>query len=384
MFDLKLTASDFGSNESHDANGFQSIAVQVRTWLSSTPEPSALVSNPAALELALAAYLKNRDVELLTLVQAAFARAGVAEPARMTLSELAGLVRLNLFLAQLTALPEYQDNARRWLHAAAALFDEELGYFKRTPAAESHVLFTDENVKLAEVFYCGWRVLDEPQLRPFAGIVLEQVSDLFDANAGLYQRAELSGGARSETGNLNAYASAIQMFLTAGETTARGTYISRARILADYLIQHTLAIENAGLARALLRLEQFTSEPMYRRAAQDMLKQIREKVELGVSAAEYGLAVQELEQFPLHIAILGDVENDPNASEMWDAALKQYAPARAIEVLNPSRQTARIQQLGYLASDMSALGYVCVGPVCLPPVRSAAALRETIARVRAN
>ncbi|HZQ10682.1 MAG TPA: hypothetical protein VFD70_29160 [Anaerolineae bacterium] len=386
MFDLQLTASEPDASDSGNANLIQDTLRQVKVWLRSHPTPSSLYANLPALELALAAHLKNQDTELFALVRDALARLNQnVEPTQLSLEGLAALILLNLRTDQRIGTTEFQSAAQGLLAEGLARFDSQLEYLKASVSDNSQVFHAEGNAKLGEAFYLAWRVLDDQALRSPAGDVLGQVSTLFDPLFHLYREA-LPPTNGNESQRLSTIAAAIQLFLTASETTGRATYIIRACFLADSFLRQTdtegsVTQDRVALARALNRLEQFTSKPEYRRAAQDILKAIRESnPPQGLDAASYALAVQEWEQFPLHIVIISNKEDDENANAMWRAALNEYASTRAIELLDPTRHTARIKTLGYAVAHDSALAYICIGPVCLPPVRSAQDLQRAVER----
>ncbi len=380
MFDFQLGASEL-LPEPFAPTFFAETVARVCVWLESQPDTQSLLNHLPALELALAAHVKNHDTELLTLTTRALERINADANFEVVTNEmLAAIILLNLRVFQVNHDAKFQDAAQGTTRVATRRFDDKLDFFKTDT---SQVFYTDANARLGEAFYFAWRVLDDQTLRPMAGAILGQVGDLFDGNAGLYQHAELPDGARSETQSLGAYTAALQMFLTASETTARRTYMPRASILADFAlanlnIETALWIERAKFADALLRLEQFTNDLRYRDTAREILKNALGEGEPNITAAPLALAVEHAEHFPLHIVLIGDVETDENAKALWFAALNEYASSRAIEILHPIQHTVRIQQLGYFASDQNALAYICSGLVCLPPVSSVEAFKSAM------
>jgi hypothetical protein len=382
MFDLNLAVP--AARDLPDAKIFARTSGHVRQWLETKPHAQVLAAHAPALELALAAHVKNQDPVLLALVQDAVSRVN-AELAleNMALDALASWITLNVHLFQFTHAAPYQDAARRLTQHGVTRFDETHGMFHADASDEANVFCAGANARMAEAFYLAWRVLDDQTLRPPAGDVLGQVGDAFTVGEGLYERVHLPDGVRSDPRNMATYAAAMQMFLTATETTGRGTYLGRARILADFVLAKGLAEMNhlafdarARLADALTRLFQFTHADVYQEAADALLRETTD-VPPGIDAANFALAVEHAVDFPLHIVIIGDVGGDANAQALWNVALNAYASARAIEVLDPQQHAARIQTLGY-AHGEGAMAYVCRGPVCLPPVHSAEQLREML------
>lgn len=227
-----------------------------------------LLDELRALELALATDVKNHESDGLARTAAAVERLNEsAKPAELANETLAALVVLNLHVFQVRHDTRFEAAARRVIETANTRWNDELRFFQ-VSTQRSNVFWTAANAKLGEALYAAWRVLEEQTLRPKAGEILGHVSDLFALDTGLCQYAELPDGATGDTKQLDAYAAAIQMFLTASETTGRGTYIARACIAANFALDR-LDVESAppnertALADALVRLERLTGEGRY-------------------------------------------------------------------------------------------------------------------------
>ncbi len=360
---------------------------QVRLWLRSNPDSAALLANLPGLELALAAHVNNQDTELRDLAARTAQRLySVLEPETLSTDILAALIPLYLRLFQGLGGDAFRDAARQLAQHAQTRYDDEHEIF-RAENTFSPLVVTDANARLTDAFYFAWRVLDDAALRAQAGQVLSQVSALFEPNEGLYQFADWFTGTRTEPRRPATFAAAIQMLLTASETTARATYLSRALILAAFALDQLQSeIKTAPpaariqFAQALTRLAQFADNPVYGDASRDILAAL--DVRAAPQSADYALALEHAAHFPLHLVVVGDVERDPNAQQLWRTGLNLYASARAIEVLDPQRRAARIQALGYEAAADTALAYLCLGSVCLPPVRSTAELVSAVQRMR--
>lgn len=391
MFDLRMGASE-PEPVALDTTLVGETVRRVREWLETAPEADALWKHLPALNLALAAHLKKRDDDLIGLVRRAVDRLnGAKDRDEQGNGTLADLILLNVRLAQsggeATSKVGYTRQAWRAIEVAKSRYDEKLGFFRTGASDASNVFYTAGNARLAEAFYFVWRVLDEPELRPMAGEVLGHVSRMFDPNAALYADDETPDGDPEEAQRLETCAAAMQLFLTASETTGRRTYMTRASIVADFVSQkfdvgQASAPERAAYAEALSRLEQFCGEAKYGRMAREILEQELRHATPGIETAPLALAVEHAEHFPLHVVILGDVENDEIARALWVAALRERSSTRAIEVLHPVQNAARIEQLGYSMAGPGAVAYICIGPVCLPPVSTPGAFHSMVARTR--
>ncbi len=64
-----------------------------------------------------------------------------------------------------------------------------------------------------------------------------------------------------------------------------------------------------------------------------------------------------------------------------NAALHEYAPAKVVELVDPVRDAARLDALGYPPPSDGAQAYVCIGETCLPPVSEPREIAMGIARV---
>lgn len=385
-----------GMRAQAESSFFGDTVSSVRSWLTTIANEDGLANSRTGLvstelpafEFALAAYVKNHDADLLELTCAAAVRlnasAKLDELANETLAEW---IALNLHLFQVSRDARFEEEARRGIETANSRWDETLKFFKVSVRNTANVFWTLSNARLGEAFYVAWRVLNDPSVRDKAGEVLGRVSEGFEPGEGLYQRVELPGGVKSEAKQLGAYAAAMQMFLTASETTGRRTYMARAWMVADCALdtldlQSASSNECAAFADALVRLEQFSGESRFGERARNMLENAVSQARPDASNVSLTLAFEHAEHFPLHVVIIGDVDSDENARGLWLAALNEFASTRAIEVLHPAQHEARIRQLGYAASDKSALAYICSGTLCLPPVASVEAMSKAMEHIR--
>lgn len=282
-----------------DSNLRAAIENAAREWLAAGPGAAELAAHVPALHLAFEAYINNRDAGLWNLLQASIARVNeTLDPGTMPLEHLAALTGLNLRVWQVTDAGAYRDAASRLTLEMIARFDNEREMFHPNATDAPSLFCVSENARVAEVLYRAWRALDAAGARPVAGTVLGNVSDAFVPGEGLYQHVEMPGGARSDAQSAPAYANAVRMFLTATQTTGRGTYVSRASILADFILAQAWADpsqlafdERAALADAYARLYSFTHAEAYRDRAYGMLRETGD-VPLSVNAASYALAME--------------------------------------------------------------------------------------------
>ena len=140
--------------------------------------------------------------------------------------------------------------------------------------------------------------------------------------------------------------------------------------------------DNALAADSLLRLATLTGEDRWREVGLRALRSFAGAYrEWGQFAAPYARAVARAIAEPLHVVVTGPA-NDATATALWRAVLDDDDPAGVVERLDPARDRARMEQLGYLASIVAA--YVCVGTVCSAPIADVAVLRVELERARAR
>lgn len=282
-----------------DSNLRVVIENAAREWLAGGPGAADLAAHVPALHLAFETYINNRDAGLWNLLQESIARMNeTLDPGTMPLEHLAELTELNLRVWQVTDAGAYREAASRLTLEMIARFDNEREMFHPNASDAPSLFCVSENARAAEVLYRAWRALDAAGARPIAGTVLGNVSDAFVPGEGLYQRVEMPGGARSDRQYVRAYANAVQMFLTATQTTGRGTYVSRAGILADFILAQAWADpaqlafdERAALADAYARLYSFTHADAYRDGAFGLLRETGD-VPVSLNAASYALAME--------------------------------------------------------------------------------------------
>lgn len=274
--------------------------VQVaREWLAAQPDAAALAAHTPALELLFVAQRPSPDATSRDSLGMALARLNRdLDLPTLALTTLAALIDLNLRARHLTQTITYLDAARRLTAYALTRFDAEFSMFHADAADAPQRFQVDVNARMADTLYRAGRALEDATPSAIAGALLVNVSDAFVAGEGLYQFVVLPNGARGDAQNAAAYANAIQMFLTAGEITGRGTYSIRARVLADFILTQTWAdaraltlTQRALLADALTRLYVSARVEAYQNAARGWLSDAR-GASLELADAPFALALE--------------------------------------------------------------------------------------------
>ncbi len=141
--------------------------------------------------------------------------------------------------------------------------------------------------------------------------------------------------------------------------------------------------ENAAMARALIRLFRLTEMEKYREAAENTLAYFANDYErYSFTASDYARSVDELLNEPLHVRIVG-AANDARTRELQRTALNEYSPDRLVQLFDPTRDAARLAQLGY-PTDGAPQAYICIGSMCLPPVANSQAMQKAFENIKST
>lgn len=342
------------------------------------------------------------------------------------LEDNAKLLSVYVHAYQVSQKPLYLKVIRSSIaYVDTSLSDQERGGFYGSQDADEHfyALSAEERTKLPapyvdRMFYTDWNALmisaylaaanalpeaeshERERLSQIALRSLDRLwNEMYRGDHRFYHYAP-QGGKPQVPGLLSDIARATTAFVDAYQATGDNLYLDRAQILAGLALT-TLRDEetgtfwsetpdptpigllrvpdrsmsdNAAMADALVRLDWLTrdlqKDNRYQETARQALAFFATDYDrYGFMAADYALAVHHLLHEPVSIHIVGGVE-DARTLEMQAAALREFAPEKAIEVLDPIRDGTRISLLGY-PHEGAPRAYVCVGDKCLEPVEDA-------------
>jgi uncharacterized protein YyaL (SSP411 family) len=140
--------------------------------------------------------------------------------------------------------------------------------------------------------------------------------------------------------------------------------------------------DNAMAADGLMRLAVLTGDDRWREMAVRALRSFVGSYRgWGQFASSYANAVARALTEPLAITVVGP-KGDATANALWSAAHSVDDPARSVQRIVPSEDSARLAQLGFPPDRTAA--YVCVGTTCSAPLMNEDALREELGRARAR
>jgi uncharacterized protein YyaL (SSP411 family) len=146
---------------------------------------------------------------------------------------------------------------------------------------------------------------------------------------------------------------------------------------------------NPTAASALLRLEALSGRREYREIAEDTLSSFAGIVEhFGLFAGSYGLALERLLLDPIQIVVVG---SGPEAARLEATAVTRFAVNKTVMRIAPFRLVPKgipealaetllpiSQPKTSVADGAEVWALVCLGRVCLPPIKDAAALLEAL------
>jgi uncharacterized protein YyaL (SSP411 family) len=138
--------------------------------------------------------------------------------------------------------------------------------------------------------------------------------------------------------------------------------------------------DNALAAHALLRLAGITGDETWRETA---LRALRSFVGTyrgwGQFASSYANAVARAITEPLAITVVGP-SGDATATALFSAARSIDDPARTVQRIDPDKDGAQLEQLGFPRDRVAA--YVCIGTSCSAPLTDEGSLRGELERAR--
>jgi uncharacterized protein YyaL (SSP411 family) len=343
------------------------------------------------------------------------------------LEDNANLLRNLLALYRITGEETYADFASRIVdYLEAKLRDPQHGFFYgsqdadeefyKLPAAErekhaepyiDRTCYTSWNAMAASAYLEASWTLDRPQLRDAALHALDfawhNCRDIASGEAVMYHYYD---GSPHVPGLLGDQVCMARALLDAHEVTGDSSYLDRAGELARLLInrfadkdgggffdvwdkidnlgrlaerQKSLQ-DNAVCAEVFILLHHLTRRDEYEQVAQATLEALAPSYHaLGHFAAAYARQVDLLLNPPAEVNIVG--ADSEGARALHRAALALDVPYRIVQLLDPERDTARLEALS-LPQEPSPAAYVCLRTMCSPPVTDPFALAETVRQMR--
>jgi uncharacterized protein YyaL (SSP411 family) len=125
--------------------------------------------------------------------------------------------------------------------------------------------------------------------------------------------------------------------------------------------------ENSAAARVLTKMYHLTSDPNYRKMAEEALKCFSNNyLSYGFMSADYALAVDSFINEPTMVRIVGN-KDLPETIGLIAEAIRLYEPRKIIQVLNPEEDAKQIADDGF-RSEGPPTAYICVGNACTAPI----------------
>ena len=137
--------------------------------------------------------------------------------------------------------------------------------------------------------------------------------------------------------------------------------------------------DNALMSRVLMKLSSFTESAVAADRARLVLETYADAYRgHGMFAAAYGSAVLDWFLPPLAVKIVGPADADQTI-ELREAARQIAVPLVNVDVIDPTRDAARLTALGHSASE-EPTAYVCNDKECFARVRSAEELDASLSQ----
>jgi hypothetical protein len=260
--------------------------------------------------------------------------------------------------------------------------------------AIDRTVYVDANALAARALVRAAILLDRPAL---LGEALAALDLLWDTGRGRQAMVHYLGG--PVAGLLGDQAHMTAALLDAHEATGDRAYLARARLLADWALEHLRDADGgfvdrppspsvgpatgaplrvldgaAEAADALIRLAAFSGVPAYREAALAALAACAPLAAgAGPLGAPWALAALRLADHPVHIVVVGR-RGDTQAGALLRAGLRVADPLRSVQLLDPDADAETIARAGYTVAPDGAAAFVCLAGVCLEPTSDPAAV----------
>ena len=322
-----------------------------------------------------------------------------------------GLAREFLNAGILLDRPQYRETAKQTIdYLVGQLYDPAIPGFRGSQGAHSDYFSLDANQRTVEnrpaadpscyissnamavtvLLDAAWK-LGDPSLQSTAIQVLDKLDVM--AQSGSLSHVYSEQGPSDTPAFFADWAWLLTALVQVHGNTASEAYLERAVDVAKVMVdrffdqdgggffdieddpdaighlqirEKTLS-DNMTAAQALLRLYQTTRNKDYRQIAEATLTAFVETFrEQGEFAAEYGLAVDMLQNDVVEVTIEGRPE-DLRCQELVAAAARLPQPNLDIKTITAA------------AGDTVARAHVCLDTVCLPPVHSPQELAEAVA-----
>ncbi|QNI35288.1 thioredoxin domain-containing protein [Edaphobacter albus] len=312
------------------------------------------------------------------------------------------------------------DQTKEFLASAKAkLYAARL---KRPTPYVDKTAYTGWNGMCISAYLAAGRVLDLSETRDFALKSLDRVLEsAWDAEQGLSHVIAYGegGSAKRIAGTLEDYAFTGNAALDAWEATGELRYFQAADRIAERLVERfydsvgggffdteapsdgeqrlgALAVRrkplqdsptpagNSVAATLLLRLASLNDREDYAAKALETLETFAGIVEhFGLYASSYGLALQRMVHGTVQVCIVGE---DAAAHELEAAALARYVVNKSVvrlkreqlDTLPPVLAETLPHLPGLKDTPAVSVAVICTGRGCLPPVKNAEELVETL------
>jgi uncharacterized protein YyaL (SSP411 family) len=284
--------------------------------------------------------------------------------------------------------------------------------FRPRPHLDDKIL-VDWNGLMISAFACAASVLENDQYqkaaREAADFILEK---MITRDGRLLHR--FRQGEAAIVGTLEDYAFFILGLLDLYESTCELKYFTRARQLADHMLDlfaderggffltgkdaeeliarpkevydGALPSGNSVAALILLRLYHLTSQDIYRKKAEEIFKAFGGQISQRPSAFAFCLSALDFALGPVHEIVLAGLAATPEATAMRQAVYKNFQPNKIVVQLTGREPAGFSDEIplvkGRMLPARGTAAYVCQDQTCRPPVHTEQELEALFVNVQ--
>ncbi len=276
----------------------------------------------------------------------------------------------------------------------------------RKPPHKDHTIHSNLNALTACAFLKAGAVLDNHALQSMGVSAIEFIlRHMYSPERGVYHYFDTN---RHILGLLSDQIYLCQALLQAVEYTGENRYLDIIRDLIETIVRkhesdqggfydipqrrgatgsltrrNKSILENAVMARVLIRYHYITFEDRYLKLARKTLRAFaRDYHMFGHFTAGYGCAVDLFYYKPIYVIIIGKQES-PKTTMLRKAATRIYLPSRIVQTLDPETEPSLVEKMRFpIGSEPKA--YVCLEQSCHAAVEEPDRLKDVMLDLETN
>ncbi|MEJ2272414.1 MAG: glycoside hydrolase family 76 protein, partial [Candidatus Bathyarchaeota archaeon] len=256
---------------------------------------------------------------------------------------------------------------------------------RKIPPKIDQTIFSDWNAMMSSAYLLASIVLEDQKYQKFAFKTIEYLLKMFNPKKGI--KHYFNEQNHDFSGLLTDHAYMTKCLIDIYQITSNQKFLDIAEKFAEFMIKNLWdetggffdktketndfgALkhldkplgENSIAAEAFLKLHHLTNKTIYFEKAKKTLNYFGTIYQrYGIMAASYGLTM-ELYLHPMKIHIIGS-KKDEMTQQFLTESLKTYNPLKVIEIIDPDKNSKRLETLGYPKTEEPTT-YVCYEGTC--------------------